>query len=202
MTHRGVTDILLMSGPLCVKDLNLAQLNDTIGIVTSWSPPAEEPVISSEKQSNLLPHPPDMHMQHLIYFMILVWTLTLSGNLAVCTKRRFRAWNKQAAETNNMVLMCHKLYLSALFQTQYSHPGSCWEGGLLAVWPRHFWMNSDSKVDSSADTKSFTICVKVVSDMKASFFGLTLYVVLLHHWQTTITQFCSSKFHHPQSPGY
>lgn len=123
MTHRGVTDILLMSGPLCVKDLNLAQLNDTIGIVTSWSPPAEEPVISSEKQSNLLPHPPDMHMQHLIYFMILVWTLTLSGNLAVFTKRRFRAWNKQAAETNNMVLMCHKLYLSALFQTQYSHPG-------------------------------------------------------------------------------
>lgn len=125
-----------------------------------------------------------------------------SGNLAVCTKRRFKAWNKQAAETNNMVLMCHKLYLSALFQTQYSHPESCWEGRLLAVWPRHFWMNSDSKVDSSEDTKSFTICVNVVSDMKASFFGLILYGVLLHHWQTTITQFCSSKFHHPQSPGY
>lgn len=82
-----------------------------------------------------------MHMQHLIYFMILVWTLTLSGNLAVCTKRCFRAWNKQAAETNNMVLMCHKLYLSALFQTPYAHPASCWEGGCWPCDPSLFWVN-------------------------------------------------------------
>lgn len=187
LTHRGVTDILLMSGPLCVTDLNLAQMNDTVGIVTSWRPPAEEPVISGEKQSNLLSPHPDTHMQHLIYFMVLVWTLTLSGKLVVCTKWRFRAWNKPTADTNNMVLMCHKLYLSALFQTQCVHPASCWEGGgLLAQWPRHFWMNSD-----------WSFVQRVLPDMKAYFTGNTV-----SQWQTTITQFCSSKFHHPQPSGY
>lgn len=108
-----------------------------------WSPPCQEPVISGETQSNLLSHPPDTHMQHVVYFMILVWTLALSGKLAVCTKWRFGAWNKPTADTNNMVLMCHKLYLSALFQTQNAHPESCWERGLLAAWPCHFWMNLD-----------------------------------------------------------
>lgn len=38
LTHRGVTDILLMSDPFWAKELNLAPMNDTIGIVTSPSP--------------------------------------------------------------------------------------------------------------------------------------------------------------------